>query len=821
MPDGTAVKVLSRFVPVIDSSCMRKRRTLLQRLLFIVAVILLAVPLVAWLLLRASVPKLEGDAVVPGLSAPVTIERDALGTATIRGGSRNDVARALGFVHAQERFFEMDLMRRAAAGELSELVGAAALPMDKQRRPFRMRARAAQVLAAAAPDDVAALAAYGEGVNAGLAALASRPWEYWLLRGTPAPWTTADSILVMDAMFFDLVDTTNARELGFAKIRAALPESVYKFLAAGGGPWDAPLLGPPMPYPELPPASDIDLSRVDAILLRVPADPTERKTPGSNSFAVSGALTSTHAALVANDMHLNLRVPNIWFRARLMYPNTRRSGASAPENQVDLIGVTLPGVPALVAGSNRHIAWAFTNSYGDWMDWVRVDLDPADKTRYRTPSGWQSLEVTNEAIKVHGAADVDIEVRDTKWGPIIAADADGTPLALAWTALQPGAINTEISHLDLAETADEALDVANNAGMPPQNFVVGDKAGNIAWTIAGRIPKREGKYDPLLPSDWSHEGTGWNGWLAPAEYPRLPNPPAQRLWTANTRTLDFESSDFARLGDGGYDLGARARQIRDDLKVRDHFVPDDMLAIQLDDRAMFLKHWHGLLQTTLASIADSPATTEARKFAADWDDRADPASVGYRMARAFRTEVTDTVLDGFAAAVRAKLDDFKMPKLAQAEVIVGAILLQRPANLLPPGYADWDDLLRKCAERSAKALGAKPGGLAARTWGESNTARIGHPLSAALPGLGRLLDMPADQLPGDSNMPNVAAASFGASERFAVEPGHEEFGYFHMPAGQSDNPLSPFYGAGHEDWVKGRATPFLPGASKYTFTLKP
>ena len=663
---------------------MRKRRTLLQRLLFIVAVILLAVPLVAWLLLRASVPKLEGDAVVPGLSAPVTIERDALGTATIRGGSRNDVARALGFVHAQERFFEMDLMRRAAAGELSELVGAAALPMDKQRRPFRMRARAAQVLAAAAPDDVAALAAYGEGVNAGLAALASRPWEYWLLRGTPAPWTTADSILVMDAMFFDLVDTTNARELGFAKIRAALPESVYKFLAAGGGPWDAPLLGPPMPYPELPPASDIDLSRVDAKLLRVPADPTERKTPGSNSFAVSGALTSTHAALVANDMHLNLRVPNIWFRARLMYPNTRRSGASAPENQVDLIGVTLPGVPALVAGSNRHIAWAFTNSYGDWMDWVRVDLDPADKTRYRTPSGWQSLEVTNEAIKVHGAADVDIEVRDTKWGPIIADDADGTPLALAWTALQPGAINTEISHLDLAETADEALDVANNAGMPPQNFVVGDKAGNIAWTIAGRIPKREGKYDPLLPSDWSHEGTGWNGWLAPAEYPRLPNPPAQRLWTANTRTLDFESSDFARLGDGGYDLGARARQIRDDLKVRDHFVPDDMLAIQLDDRAMFLKHWHGLLQTTLASIADSPATAEARKFAADWDDRADPASVGYRMARAFRTEVTDTVLDGFAAAVRAKFDDFKMPKLAQAEVIVGAILLQRPATCCRP-----------------------------------------------------------------------------------------------------------------------------------------
>ncbi len=521
---------------------MRKRRPLLKRLLLTVVVILLVALLAPWLLVRGSVPQLDGAGALPGLSAPVTIERDTLGTATIRGGGRNDVARALGFVHAQERYFEMDLMRRAAAGELSELVGAAALPMDRQRRPFRMRARAAQMLAAATPEDLAALAAYSEGVNAGLAALASRPWEYWLLQAPPRPWTTTDCVLVMDAMFFDLVDTTNARELAFAKIRAALPESVYKFLAAGGGPWDAPLLGPAMPYPELPPASDVDLSKVDAKLLRVPADPTERKTPGSNSFAVNGALTSTHAALVANDMHLNLRVPNIWFRARLLYPNTRRSGANAPENQVDLIGVTLPGVPALVAGSNRHIAWAFTNSYGDWMDWVRVSLDAADKTRYLTPSGYQQVLVTKETIKVHGGGDEVIEVHDTQWGPILAEDADGTPLALAWTALQPGAINTEIAHLDVAETADEAVAVANNAGMPPQNFVVGDKAGNIAWTIAGRIPKREGNYDPLLPSDWSRAGTGWNGWL---ELPRHIRVCPIRRWRSEPcglrmqRTMDF------------------------------------------------------------------------------------------------------------------------------------------------------------------------------------------------------------------------------------------------------------------------------------------
>jgi len=185
-------------------------------------------------------------------------------------------------------------------------------------------------------------------------------------------------------------------------------------------------------------------------------------------------------------MHLNLRVPNIWFRARLMYPSPRHAGET-----IDLIGVTLPGVPALVAGSNRRVAWAFTNSYGDWMDWVRVELDPGDKSRYRDASGWQALRVTKETIKVHGGADETLEVRETQWGPILADDADGTPLALAWTALHPQSLNTEIAHLDIAETVDEAIETANRAGMPPQNFVVGDRSGNIGWTIAGRIPNRQ------------------------------------------------------------------------------------------------------------------------------------------------------------------------------------------------------------------------------------------------------------------------------------------------------------------------------------------
>ncbi|HSM99375.1 MAG TPA: penicillin acylase family protein, partial [Rudaea sp.] len=630
-------------------------RRSLRRLIAFMCLAVVLVAAAGWAALHLCLPQLQGTRTVAGLRAKTTLERDALGVVTIHAQSGDDAMYALGFAHAQERFFEMDLMRRMAAGELAELVGSGAVDLDKLHRPFRMRERALAALSTATPDKRATLAAYRDGVNAGLAALTSRPWEYWLLGEKPAPWTAADSILAVDAMFFDLNGADNARELAFAQIKSALGDAAYKFLSASGGPWDAPLLGPPMNYPDLPGTGDLDLRKTDPKFLHVPpAHAEEKAKTGSNGFAVNGALTATHAALIADDMHLPLRVPNIWYRARIEYPNPRRTGQT-----VDLIGVTLPGMPALVAGSNRHVAWGFTNSYGDWMDFVRVVLDPNDSTRYKTAAGWKAMTQSAQIIKVHNAPDVKLDVRDTQWGPVLAKDADGTPLALAWTAIEPGGVNMQFARMDTAETVDEAMDIANAAGMPAQNFVVGDRAGNIAWTIAGKIPRREGACDPLLPCDWSEPNTGWNGWLAPSDYPRLPNPPAQRIWTANARTLDWQSPDYAKLGDGNYDFGARARQIRDDLKAKTQFTPDDMLAIQLDDRALLMRNWHALLDKVLAKAGDAAPFADMKKYSTDWDERADPASVGYRLAHDFRQETIDTVLDGFAAAVRAKYPNFK------------------------------------------------------------------------------------------------------------------------------------------------------------------
>ncbi len=773
---------------------MDRRLRFLRIFLVIAALVVVVVVVAGWLTLRGSLPQYDGNVHSGALIQPATVERDALGSATVRARSRRDADWALGYVHAQERFFQMDLLRRRAAGELAELFGAVALPADRVARVHRMRSRMHAAFTALPVEQRDEIDAYRDGVNAGLSALSVRPFAYLLTGNTPAAWRSEDSLLVIAAMAFTLNDASNQRELAFAQMAAALPTSAYAFLTASGGAWDAPMWGSPLAWPALPSAADLDLHGLDPALLRH-QDTAVDRVPGSNSFAVNGALAGG-AALVANDMHLDLRVPGLWFRTRLIYPNPRHPG-----HTIDMTGASLPGAPAIVVGSNGNVAWGFTNSYIDTADWVRILRDPADPSRYRTADGWASISVHTEIIHVHGAADIRLTVEETQWGPILAKDTDGTPLALAWTAQQPGAINVDLARMDQAETVDEAVAIAQVSGVPPQNFVVGDRAGSIAWTIAGRIPKRIGGFNPSLPADWSQPGTGWDGWIDARDTPLLANPPWQRLWTANQRTT--EGAALATLGDGGYDLGARAAQIRDGLRERKHFAPADMLAIQLDDRALFLARWKDLLELELNRTPATPLNGAMKKALANWGGHASIDSVAYRVVRAWRNEVMDTVLDGFAASVRRKSPDFSLPKLAQAEHAVWKLIQQRPAHLLPPGYADWDALLIACAERAGRNLDAQRGGLAARTWGERNTMRIAHPLSRGLPSFAaRLLDMPADELPGDINMPRVQSPDFGASERFAVAPGDEAHGYFELAGGQSGHPLSPYYGAGHADWAR-------------------
>jgi penicillin amidase len=792
---------------------MKPRARWWKRLAWFILLLLLSVALGAYLLLRQSLPQLDGERAVGGLADTATITRDAQGTVTVQAALREDALRALGFVHAQERFFEMDLMRRAAAGELSELFGRAALPLDRKNRVHRFRHRAAAVLAAATTQHRAGIDAYVEGVNAGLHALAARPFPYLLLRQQPRDWSATDCVLVIDAMFLDLNSGGgNERELALMRMHAALPPSLYALLNAPGTDWDAPLRGDAYATPPLPTVDEVDLRKLDRALFGKQVALGGDLGIGSNNFGVSGALTETGAALIANDMHLGLGVPNIWFRARIRYERD-----TLGRGPVDLIGATLPGVPGLVAGSNGHIAWAYTNSYGDWLDWVRVPWLDAERTRYRGTHGEANIERIEERIAIAGDESETLTFAMSEFGPVLAEENEQTGLALDWIAYHPRGLNFEIYDLAHAQDVTQALAIAQRAGMPPQNFTVGDANGALAWTIIGAIPER-GAFDPLLPHTRDAEHPGWLGWLPPERYPLVMAPESGRIWTANARTMDGDA--LAAIGDGGYALGARARQIRDGLFARERFAPADMLAIQLDDRTLFLERWWRLLRDTLAHNND-PALAELSRLTQTWDQRASTDAVSYRLVRAFRLAVSQAVVDGLFAPMRAHDAEFVAPALSQVEGAVWRLLQERPAHLLAPIYTDWDALLVRAAHQVVEELGSQPGGLAARNWGERNTTRIRHPLSRAIGALGWLLDMPARALPGDTAMPRVQAPAFGSSERFAVSPGHEDQGYFHMPGGQSGHPLSPFYGAGHRDWEEGTPSPFLPGPTVHTLRLTP
>lgn len=791
---------------------MRKwpRRVALALIVMAVLVLLLAVLGAAggrWLL-RGSLPQLDGQRTLAGLAAPATISRDIYGTVTIDAASEADAMRALGFVHAQERYFEMDLMRRSAAGELAELVGKAAVPIDKQHRLHRLRARVEANLATIAGDKRAVLDAYVAGVNAGLDALRVRPWPYLLLREKPRHWQAEDSPLVAFAMYFDLQGGEDASELALWRMRPHLPPALYALLARDGTRWDAPLQGAARGDAVLPSADQIDLRRLPG----APIAATAREPagiPGSNEFAVAGSLTHDHRALVANDMHLTLRVPNIWFRARLRYPDP-----AAPGGKVDVQGLTLPGLPLVVAGSNGHIAWGFTNSYVDTMDW-KLETPCSVRPVAGCVSPTSHLEFLNVA---HGKLET-LEVEETDWGPVVHTLPDGRLLTLRWAAQLPGAVNLGLSRFATAADVDAALAMAQDVALPTQNLMLADAKGQIAWRLLGPIPQRAATctQSASVENPAQEPCPPWS--LTTRDHPVLRSPQHDRLWTANARVLD--GPDLARVGDGGYALGGRAAQIRDDLHGQTRFDERDLLAIQLDDRALFLTPWHDLLLER-ARATRTPALHALATAAGVWEGSADIDSVSYRIVRGWRLAVEQRLADGLTAPARAALGKaFVMPELPQFEGVAWPLVTQRPQHLLPRGYASWDALLEAAAVQVRDELQAI-GPLAQRTWGERNTAAICHPLARAIPLVGkRLLCMPPDPLAGDGNMPRVVGPSFGASERMVVSPGHEVDGILHMPGGQSGHPLSPFWGSGHAEWVAGSVSAFLPSRTRYSLTLQP
>jgi len=789
----------------------------------IVAVVLVLIALV-WVRaeLRGSLPTFDGVLALPGLRHEVTIERDDLGVPRILAADSLDAIRALGFLHGQERFFQMDLLRRRSSGELAALVGEAAVEVDKRVRVHRLRARAGRTVALADEVGRKELMAYAEGVNAGLA-LIDRPPEYIALRVRPEPWLAEDSVLAVQAMYLNLQDEDGVMDARRGTMRDTLPAAVVDFLLPQGSEWDAPLVGEAFATPAIPGPEHWDLRDAAAAEYRAP-DTDEIGTSietlrlvGSNNWAVAGARTADGRALIANDMHLGHGLPNIWYRASIHW-------RSADGTKRRVTGVTLPGATGVVAGSTDSIAWGFTNSQGDWSDLIEVQFVQGSERRYNTPRGEEELQEFEETIVVAGGADQSLTVLETIWGPLIDTDHNGIRRAVRWIAHDPDSVNLSLVKLAEARSLEEAFRVVHASGIPAQNFVAASNDGRIGWTIAGPMPRRVG-YDGRFPVSWADGTRAWVGRLEDEEVPNVLDPTTGRLWTANNRTTD--GADLINIGDGGYVLGARAKQIRDGLFAIEAATPEAMLELQLDDRALFLERWKDLLLAILRERTPRKTLPELdelqRRLETTWTARASIDSVAYRMVRAWRTFVAERVFQPLTVECRKADEDFDYLFVGRFEGPLWRILEEQPDHLLDRNYSSWDALLLAAADDLVEHfLTADIETLEGATWGQRNRVVMEHPMSGSVPRfIARRLDIPTEALPGDRWMPRVQTPGHGASERFAVAPGNEAEGLFHMPGGQSGHPLSPYYRAGHRAWADGTAAPFLPGETRHTLILNP
>ena len=770
----------------------------------------------AWMSLHLSLPAIDGTASLPGIGAKILVQRDAAGVPTITAENRTDLALGLGFVHAQDRFFEMDLMRRAAAGELSALLGPALIKADRDLRLHEFRRVARAALLQMDPAQRRLLDAYVAGVNAGLASLRSRPFEYWILRARPRPWTAEDTLLCIHAMFLQLQDAEGHPQLQRGLLRATLPEAAYQFIESNAPEWDAAIDGTHAAEPRVPLAQEFNLRDAkDLPVLPPVAVLTHLAVLGSNNWAVSGTHTANGSALVANDMHLEYRVPIIWYRARLIQ--------TGPDS-VDVTGVTLPGTAAVVAGSNGSIAWGFTNSYGEFETVVRLvgASGKADQpAEYQTAAGAHPIHYIDEPIEVAGAPTEHLKIALTEWGPIVGQDWEGQPYALQWTAQDPLGINFNLLGLERTHSVEDALRLAATFGIPGQNIMVADKDGHIGWTIAGRLPAR-GPAESGISQLSTDPTVGFSGWLPVESQPRVLDPPSGLLWSANARVIGGPGATL--IGDDGMDRGSRAGQIEGDLQnAASPFTPASSLAVQLDDRALFLDRWRALLgefveRQRAAGNHEHDAVYDTLKA---WSGHAAPQDPAYRLVNLFREEVEDRAFYMLVSPARAKAPNFHFVIPSSFEGPLWRLLQQRPPHLLAAHYQDWDQFLLDALKASEK-LPAACHALTNCTWGDVNAVHVAHPLSQALPVLAAFLNMPTVVIPGGrTDMPRIQGPDYGASERFSVSPGHEAEAYFHMPGAQSGHPLSPFYRVGFEDWAQAKPTPFLPGPAAHTMVLTP
>lgn len=728
---------------------------------------------------------------VVGLGAPVTIEIDEHAVPRVIAEDADDAHAGLGFLHAENRFFQMDVLRRKAAGELSALAGPLLLNMDREPAIARRRDLATGILRELREDQRATLEAYTRGVNASMAAWTAPPVEYAILNATPVAWRPEDCVLVVLAMF-DLLQRTSDQEAGVAALRDLVSEASASWLLSGTSPWDALLIEPDEPEsPPKRPRTSTARSR-EWRLASTRNLLADDRQPGSNSFAVAGDRSVHGHAILANDPHLAYVSPGIWYRVALRWPG------------VDAAGLSLPGTPGLSIGATSRLAWGLTNTTGDFEDLVVVRLDQTNPDRYLGPDGWEAFDDRDVTIRVAGGRPQTIRSRFTRWGPMIERDEE-RGLALLRTMDQPNAVNFDILDFFTAGSVDEGLDVAASWGGPSQNVLVADADGRIGWTISGWIPNRIG-YDGLSPVVHDRN-VGWFGPMPQVERPRVVDPPDGVLFTANNRLVpEPQASRIGRV----WASPGRAWRIRERLASQRLFDESDLFELQHDEYIQAFVPYRTLLEDALAERADVEGAGDTSRILMEWDGHASEQAIAVPIVDAFRRSALDAtklaMLERLAEdGASTEPDTLELAAIAIREPPVLAAIQSRDPDLLPSDHPGWTAIIDR-AVADAIAAGIRNGDT---PWSQRNTGRFPHPLGQAHPLVGDRFDLPSVPQSGHWGAVRVQHGAFGASARLVVSPGRLDDAILTTPGGQSADPSSDHFEDLHESWAAAEPTPLI------------
>jgi len=772
--------------------------------------------------------------VIPGLTAKVSVIRNEQGVPAIEADTLEDLFFAQGYVTAQDRLWQMDILRRVAAGELSEIMGDATLKIDREQRVLGLRVAADAAERAMLPRDHAYLDAYARGVNAFVESHRDRlPIEFRVLcaqskplyllhcpleeaaRYRPRPWTTTDSLLIGANLAKYLNHYSYAKALVREKILAKLGPELTADLYVNSSWHDRPPTDLRHAMDQEPPSStggeDDDEEEVEpdgaaktVTSIQPPhgsvtwwpfayqRQAAEQVRPGSNDWVVSGAHTTTGKPLLSNDMHLSHQMPNLWYEAHLKSGN------------FDVAGVTLPGVPFVIVGHNQRIGWGFTN-VGPTVEDDFIEEFNA-QGQYKTPKGWADPRHRQEVIHVRGKTDVMLDVVTTRHGPIITDLIPGETrrIALRWT-LYDG-MGLAFFDVDSAQNWDEFRKAFSSFAAPGQNTVYADVDGHIGYQATGRIPIRaagEGNL-PVSGSDDAHE---WTGYIPFDDMPHIYDPPTGILATANGR---IAPDGYKYSISTEWDAPWRTDRIYRVLESGKKFAPADMLALQMDVSSTFDHFCADKFVYALDHAANiSLQAKRAADILRDWDGRMSAESAAPTLETKARQELMRLLLEpklgaadespaaGGAGANRPAAKEsgalsWKSYRWGMSTVWLENVLSKQPARWLPPGYSDYGAVLTAAMENILKQPGV-PADLGKWKWGGDYEVEIEHPILSRLPLLGRFTGPGRHPLSGGHSTVKQVDRNFGPSERATWNFADFDASTLNVVTGESGVFLSPHY----------------------------